>query len=454
MANFFPAALLLLLLFFFNPSPLEAATDSAIITSIDCGASQPHTDELGIQWTPDSSLIKTGLTQTVPNATSIPQYMQTLRVFPTGKRNCYALSIPGGASTQVLVRATFYYGNYDGKNSPPTFDLELDGSSWSTVETAVDKVVSEEGIFEARGGSTSVCVVQRNEGELPFVSAIELRRLGDDMYSRYDRSSSALVLALRTAAGVSAQLRYPDDPYDRIWFPIDASDGLNVVQNQANTIDTGIKDAPPAAIFQSAVTPAAGSNTIGFTAPLPSNNVSAYFNLYFTEVTQLAAGDNRTFQVFVDGNAESDPFAPPFGSIIEIYMANISASSTTQISLQSTTGATLPPVISAIEAYVIIPLSGGGRGGGSAAPAPGNGDARPSAAPQASDVGSPTPSDSSSLPASDQTNSPPTAQRVPAGFAFGGGRKGSPSFGNKVEVGRALVIGIGILLPILFLNFV
>ncbi|PKA58476.1 Uncharacterized protein AXF42_Ash008763 [Apostasia shenzhenica] len=125
--------------------------------------------------------------------------MRTLRVFSAGERNCYSVDVPGGG--QILVRASFFYGNYDGRHSPPTFGLEFDGNRWAAVRTAEDEVVQHEAIYVARGGRTSVCVVRTKAGELPFVSAIEVRALGEKMYGRYDRNTSALVLAGRVAAG-------------------------------------------------------------------------------------------------------------------------------------------------------------------------------------------------------------------------------------------------------------
>ena len=46
---------------------------------------------------------------------------------------------PGGRS---LVRAIFYYGNYDGLNEPPTFDLYLGVNRWATVN-----VTSANGVY-------------------------------------------------------------------------------------------------------------------------------------------------------------------------------------------------------------------------------------------------------------------------------------------------------------------
>ncbi|KAI3929537.1 hypothetical protein MKX01_025705 [Papaver californicum] len=64
--------------------------------------------------------------------------MSTLRAFPTRKNNCYSIDIENKSEDstmveRVLVRANFYYGNYDNKSSPPTFNLQFNGNSWKQI---------------------------------------------------------------------------------------------------------------------------------------------------------------------------------------------------------------------------------------------------------------------------------------------------------------------------------
>lgn len=60
-------------------------------------------------------------------------------------RSCYTLR-PVAQGSRNLVRATFYYGNYDGRNSRPAFDLHLGVSRWATVNITSNTGVY---IFEA-----------------------------------------------------------------------------------------------------------------------------------------------------------------------------------------------------------------------------------------------------------------------------------------------------------------
>lgn len=51
--------------------------------------------------------------------------------FPEGIRNCYKINVTFG--TKYLIRAGFYYGNYDGKNKAPEFELHLGPNLWDVV---------------------------------------------------------------------------------------------------------------------------------------------------------------------------------------------------------------------------------------------------------------------------------------------------------------------------------
>ncbi|KAK2355899.1 putative pentatricopeptide repeat-containing protein [Trifolium repens] len=47
-------------------------------------------------------------------------------------RNCYKINVTSG--TKYLIKAYFYYGNYDNLNQPPQFDLLLGANVWDTLK--------------------------------------------------------------------------------------------------------------------------------------------------------------------------------------------------------------------------------------------------------------------------------------------------------------------------------
>ncbi|KAK2969174.1 hypothetical protein RJ640_016194, partial [Escallonia rubra] len=173
--------------------------------NIDCGSdSDSFTDENSITWVGDNLFNQNGMTQAVQSNKSISHVMETLRVFTTRKKNCYSIKVDKGA--KVLVRASFFYGNYDNKSSPPTFDLQFDGNYWDTVETSSDELVDREVIYVVKGETTSVCVAQTTPNQFPFMSALEIRSLDSLMYSLVD-SNFALYLNRRAASSANETIR-------------------------------------------------------------------------------------------------------------------------------------------------------------------------------------------------------------------------------------------------------
>lgn len=92
--------------------------------SIDCGSSDSYTDSRGIKWVGEDAYVHSGEQRLV--SSGYTGVLNSLRVFPARKKNCYTIPVPTGE--KILVRATFNYDNYDGLNSPPAFNMYFDGN--------------------------------------------------------------------------------------------------------------------------------------------------------------------------------------------------------------------------------------------------------------------------------------------------------------------------------------
>ncbi|CAA7017653.1 unnamed protein product [Microthlaspi erraticum] len=143
----------------------------------------PYTDPVsGLVFTSDSSLIQTGKSGRVDKAfdkIDIEPYL-TLRYFPEGQRNCYGLNVTSG--TTYLIGANFLYGNYDGNNTYPNFDLYLGPNKWQTVDLEENINGSRlEVIFIPRSNSLELCLVKTGN-TVPLISTIEIRPLRNDTY--------------------------------------------------------------------------------------------------------------------------------------------------------------------------------------------------------------------------------------------------------------------------------
>jgi len=153
--------------------------------SIDCGTPEMNYTEqsTGLNYTSDANFINTGVRKSIASQlrNGYLKHMWYVRSFPEeGKRNCYKIEITRG--TKYLIRVAFLYGNYDGQNMLPQFDLLLGASQWATVtikNATIDQ--AEEIIHVPSLDYLQICLVDTGHGT-PFISSIELRTLRDDIY--------------------------------------------------------------------------------------------------------------------------------------------------------------------------------------------------------------------------------------------------------------------------------
>lgn len=317
-----------------------------VFVSIDCGSSQSSTDENNIRWVGDGDYIQHGESHDVYLGSNP---LSTLRAFPNRKKSCYSIRV--GKGEKILTRASFYYGNYDKKFSPPVFDLQFDGNYWATVNSSSYYYVDYEAIYITKGNFTSICVAQTKPNQIPFISSLEVRSLDPTMYSHVD-PNHALILQWRYAFGGNQTIRYPDDVFDRIWTP-SFGIGLSEVKSEASGIDTSTaEDHPPQAALGNAVISSSTTQNMQFINRLPTEELPIYITAYFSEVNESAAG-KRSIQMYVDNKPFLSPIVPPFGSVKEVYITNVTASANTSFVLQASATSTLPPVLNALEVYTL-----------------------------------------------------------------------------------------------------
>lgn len=121
-----------------------------------------------------------------------------MRSFPEGKRNCYKLNPPEGRDTIYLVRASFMYGNYDGLNQLPKFDLYMGVNLWDSVGfDNASHIVIKEILNVPVKDDVYVCLENIDKGT-PFISTLELRHFHN---SSYRTKQGSLVLYKRFDIG-------------------------------------------------------------------------------------------------------------------------------------------------------------------------------------------------------------------------------------------------------------
>ncbi|XP_049933887.1 probable LRR receptor-like serine/threonine-protein kinase At1g51810 [Nymphaea colorata] len=334
---------------------MEIDHQEFVFLSIDCGGTGEHTDRSGIKWVGDDGYIKTGKAAQVQNLRIYNQEVNSLRYFPSQKKSCYVIA---GVATgkKHMVRASFFYGNYDGKSSPPSFDLQFDGNTWLTVNTSSSEGQYFEVIYGPKRDKISVCVARTSPDHIPFISTLEIREFEPSMYKTNDKED-VLLRMTRNAFGAKDWVRYPDDPYDRWWHSSGKIEGVVTVARDNMSFIQNFTDIPGKALVH-AITPASSKATT-LTVPTSgifSEDATYYLKFYFSEVLWAASRKkSRSFIFLVNGDGnKNDPIVPPYGSVMtEFYSHSYYMTTGSNISLISTANASLPPILNAMEVFKV-----------------------------------------------------------------------------------------------------
>ncbi|CAL1396829.1 unnamed protein product [Linum trigynum] len=350
--------LLLLLSFLLPPSLAQTGT------LIDCGAVAPTTIN-GREWLPDDGFVTAGTARTLALPVLSP-LLSTVRSFPLagnrGRKFCYETAVNRGS--KYMVRTTYFYGWVNGRDAPPpVFDQILDGTHWSVVNTTGDfadgRLTFYEGVFVARGKTMSLCLGANSDTDSdPFISGLEFIPLGDSLYNSTDFENYALGLVARHSFGHSEIVRYPDDPYDRIWEPYGGKDS-NPSRNR-NVSISGIWNLPPSKVFETDISAAAGRSRQVLElpwppAPLPFPHQNYSIALYFADDRDPSLQDPRVLDVIINGVTYFRSLSvTQMGSLVFAKVWPLGGS--TNITLIPAAGSTTGPLINAGEVFRLLPL--------------------------------------------------------------------------------------------------
>ncbi|KAM1809609.1 hypothetical protein ACFX1S_026681 [Malus domestica] len=290
------------------------------------------------------------------NNPDLPSPLVDLRSFPQGNKNCYVLKPDKGNGSLNLIRATFLYGNYDGENKLPEFDLYLGVNFWSTVrfENASD-IVTKEIIGFAESNTVDICLINKGLGT-PFISALEFRPLNSYSYGTEFGTSASLVLIERLDIGQgSGPGRYGDDVYDRIWSrhmspswdPVSTSSSITTYENGYRV---------PLEVIRTAATPQNASDPLNLYWNTTDMNAQFYVFMYFAEVEKLEKNQSRKFNISWNGSPLFGPFTPRYLQADVINNSRALVGKDHEISLHKTEDSSLPPILNAVEVFQVMHL--------------------------------------------------------------------------------------------------
>lgn len=330
--------------------------------SIDCGIPPYDTPEdtmTKIKYVSDEAFITTGVNFNVseeygfPRNLVLPSTLAEVRAFPQGNRNCYSLKPSEAKGNLYLIRASFMYGNYDGKKALPEFDLYLNVNFWSTVnfKNASDQVTKEILSF-AESETIYVCLVNKGKGT-PFISGLELRPVNNSIYGTEFGRNVSLVLYRRWDIGyLNGTGRYQDDRFDRIWSPYSSNISWNSIITSAyiDIFQNGYR--PPDEVIKTAASPKSDDDPLElfWTADDPKARFYAY--LYFAELETLETNETRKIKILWNGSPVSETsFVPSSKYSMTFSNPRGFTGKDHWISIQKTADSTLPPILNAIEIF-------------------------------------------------------------------------------------------------------
>ncbi|KFK29474.1 hypothetical protein AALP_AA7G138400 [Arabis alpina] len=333
--------------------------------SVDCGG-PPNINyvdtDTGISYTWDTPFIDTGVNVNVseeygyPKNPVLPFPLADVRSFPLGTRNCYTLIPSDGKGNLYLIRATFMYGNYDGKNALPEFDLYVNVNFWSSVKfrNASENVIKETLSF-AESETIHVCLVNKGKGT-PFISALELRPMNSSIYGTEFGRNVSLVLYQRLDTGyLNGTGRYQNDIYDRIWSPYTpASWNSTTTTGYLDIFQSGYR--PPDQVIKSAASPKSDDEPLELSWTSDDPDARFYAYLYFAELENVKRNESRKIKIFWNGSPVSGTFIPSSEYSMTLSNSRAFTGKDHWISVQKASDSTLAPILNAIEIFTALSL--------------------------------------------------------------------------------------------------
>ncbi|CAK9863549.1 unnamed protein product [Sphagnum jensenii] len=301
---------------------------------VDCGSNASYVDKVtNVSWVPDAHYITAGENRYVPSAqTNYPNFSEftTVRYFPDSTaKNCY--SLPASTNQTYLIRRTFFYGFYDNATTTPSFQMGIDGTIVANVtfnDAATFVYYEFSYVSQLNTNQTFLCLLRDSSNSVPFISAISFSPLPNDFF--YYASPSQLYeghyvqTKYRLNFGGNRFVRYPDDTYDRYWYPEGPNSTFlesttpppQILMTNHNIDENNISpNLIPEAVIDTALTTTNG-NITNITILIPDNYAyQALVMFYYAELNTTANATSRQFY------AQAPGFSTTFFNVSQLFSA-------------------------------------------------------------------------------------------------------------------------------------
>ncbi|MQM22947.1 hypothetical protein Taro_056006 [Colocasia esculenta] len=188
------------------------------------------------------------------------------------------------------------------------------------------------------------------------------------MYLLANQSQSLVVIQYRQDYGANYEMRYPHDPYDRLWagVKLNASNGLYTPLNTTQEVNRKAMDEfeVPTLVLRTALRTTHPS----FPLNLPTTTINAragdriYVVLHFAEIELLMPNESRKMDIY-EGDRNSGRllygnYTPPYllGDALVATTTLAQEGAIYNLSIYASASSTRPPIINARESYLVRPM--------------------------------------------------------------------------------------------------
>ncbi|XP_024977871.1 nodulation receptor kinase-like [Cynara cardunculus var. scolymus] len=321
--------------------------------SIQCCADSSFTDpKNNITWIPDDKWFTDNrqcqdIVPPLQNGTSSDH----ARFFGTqyGTKWCY--NLPTKKGQNYLIRGTFPLKDLHTSPITTFFDVLIGITPIGGVNSTDEAEV--EGIVRATNDYINFCLLQKQGNT--YVSKIELRPLNSDYLN--GEPSNVLRLVHRVDVGnTGEEIRFPQDPYDRIWKPdsdLDQNGNSTSLDNRNIIVLNGTKMLPPIQVLQTART---HPERLEFQHNLNSGNKYILY-LYFLELNASVQAGQRVFDIYINDEKRQQIDVISSDSNYRTTVMHFTANKFLNLTIRkASNGSQLGPICNAYEILQVYPL--------------------------------------------------------------------------------------------------
>ncbi|XP_057784317.1 nodulation receptor kinase-like isoform X2 [Salvia miltiorrhiza] len=322
------------------------------LVSIQCCADTTFTDpNTSISYISDESWYpdKKSCQNTVWTG-DVNQETNEARYFESRYNSKWCYNLPTRSESFYLIRGTFPLSNPQESPSDTFFSVSVSETEIEKVNTSQKQV---EGLFKATSNYTNFCLV-KGRGEA-YLSKLELRPSHPEYLKRY--TSSVLKLVDRVDVGnTMAEVRYPDDLYDRIWrshvYPDSTATYMLPPTTNVN-ITNPDSIMPPLKVLQTAVTHPERLEFQYGNLDVGPSNYDLY--LYFLELDDSVGIGERVFDVYINDRNIHEVDIWASGSRFLAVVLNFTANGVLNLTFVKALNSQLGPICNAYEILQVYP---------------------------------------------------------------------------------------------------